>query len=292
MQWTNDSGAAYGQDPYAGAGYPYAQGQGQGHGYGHGYTYGHAYGGTATTDTATLPWSPEPAYGTHPGHAAFTTGTYPHAPGTHLYAAGPGPATTVWDARYGDALTVPPPEFATPVPAVPEVAAEPPPGPEPDAAGEAVRPVFVDSSGRRQRRVLRATRLLLIPAGGYVALLISTVLGGPSISSPAVPQPHSPHPAAPGASAPDTAPGTEQSSGTTDSVAAPRNSRSTATRAAVGPADRPTGSATPVATSGTTAAPTGTTSPTSASTPTATTTAAPTSVSQGRGVGSTRNPVK
>lgn len=290
MQWTNDSGAAYGQDPYTCAGYPYAHGQG--HGYGHGYTYGHEHRGTATTDTATLPWSPEPVYGTHPGYAAFATGTYPQAPGTHLYAAGPGPATTAWDAHYGDALTVPSPEFSTPVLAVPEVAAEPPLDPEPDAAGEAVRPVFVDSSGRRQRRVLRATRLLLIPAGGYVALLISTVLGGPSISSPVVPQPHSPQPAAPGATAPDSAPGTDHSSGTTDSVAAPRNSRSTATRAAVGPTDRPSGSSTPVAISGTTTAPTRTTSPTSASTPTATTTAAPTSVSQGRGVGSTHNPVK
>ncbi|MFF8942455.1 hypothetical protein ACF1A5_09295 [Streptomyces sp. NPDC014864] len=191
---------------------------------------------------------------------------------------------------------MPSPEFGTHVPAVPEAAAEPSPGPrpepEPDAAGEAVRPVFVDSSGRRQRRVQRATRLLLIPAGGYVALLISTVLGGPSISSPVVPQPHSPHPAAPGATAPDSAPGTDHSSGTTDSVAAPQHSRATATRAAVGPADGPTGSSTPVATSGATAAPTRTTSPTSAPTPTATTTAAPTPVSQGRGVGSTHNPVK
>ncbi|MET7379053.1 hypothetical protein ABZT08_09510 [Streptomyces sp. NPDC005526] len=288
MQWTNDSGAAYGEDPYAGAGYPYAHGQG--HGYGHGYTYEHGHGGTATTDTATLPWSPQPAYGTHPGQAAFTTGTYPHAPGTHPYPAGPGPATTAWDAPHGDALTVPPPEYGTPVPAVPQGGAEPPPGPEPEAAGEAVRPVFVDSSGRRQRRVLRATRLLLIPAGGYVALLISTVLGGPSISSPVVPQPHSPHPAAPGATAPDAAPGTDHSSGTTDSVAAPRNSPSAATRAAAGPTGRPAGSSTPVATSGTTAAPTRTTSP--APTPTATTTAAPTSAFQGRGAGSTHNPVK
>ncbi|MFF3143216.1 hypothetical protein ACFVRU_16170, partial [Streptomyces sp. NPDC057927] len=34
-------------------------------------------------------------------------------------------------------------------------------------------------AGRRRRRVRRAARLLVIPIGGYVALLLNTMLGGP-----------------------------------------------------------------------------------------------------------------
>ena len=34
-------------------------------------------------------------------------------------------------------------------------------------------PVFVDASGRRQRRVRRAGRILAVPAAGYLALLAS-----------------------------------------------------------------------------------------------------------------------
>lgn len=58
--------------------------------------------------------------------------------------------------------------------------------PRPPAA---VRPVFVDPSGRRQRRVRRLGRLLAIPAAGYAALLLSTALGGPSVDSPYLPLP-------------------------------------------------------------------------------------------------------
>ncbi|MFC1431427.1 hypothetical protein ACEZDB_12320 [Streptacidiphilus sp. N1-3] len=46
---------------------------------------------------------------------------------------------------------------------------------------------FVDSSGRRQRRVRRLGRLLLVPAAAYVALLVSTLLGGPTVRSPLLP---------------------------------------------------------------------------------------------------------
>ncbi|SEO35345.1 hypothetical protein [Actinacidiphila rubida] len=51
------------------------------------------------------------------------------------------------------------------------------------------RPVFVDASGRRQRRVRRLGYLLVIPAAAYVALVLSTVLGGPSVDSPLLPVP-------------------------------------------------------------------------------------------------------
>ena len=73
------------------------------------------------------------------------------------------------------------------------------------ALNESPRPVLVDFSGRRQRRLLRAAGLLMILAGGYVALLISTVLVGPGLSSPFVPPPGSssrtkPYVSAPGAS--------------------------------------------------------------------------------------------
>ncbi|GAA0676072.1 hypothetical protein GCM10010193_31430 [Kitasatospora atroaurantiaca] len=49
-------------------------------------------------------------------------------------------------------------------------------------------PVFVDTSGRRQRRVRRIGWLLAVPAAGYLALLVSSVLGGPSINAPFLPQ--------------------------------------------------------------------------------------------------------
>ncbi|MEY9964899.1 hypothetical protein ABIA33_002941 [Streptacidiphilus sp. MAP12-16] len=56
----------------------------------------------------------------------------------------------------------------------------------------ALSPVFVDSSGRRQRRVRRLGRLLIVPAAAYVALLVSTLLGGPTIQSPLLPLPAPP----------------------------------------------------------------------------------------------------
>jgi hypothetical protein len=59
--------------------------------------------------------------------------------------------------------------------------------PPPVVDSAAVGPVFVDPSGRRQRRVRRVGWLLVVPAAGYVAVLLSTVLGGPS--SPFLPLP-------------------------------------------------------------------------------------------------------
>jgi hypothetical protein len=81
-------------------------------------------------------------------------------------------------------------------------------GHRPGGPPSAARPVFVDPSGRRQRRVRRLGRLLVIPAAGYVALLLSAAFGGPSVESPYLPLPaaggHGPGtattgPAAPGA---------------------------------------------------------------------------------------------
>ncbi|MBM9507965.1 hypothetical protein ITX44_26130 [Streptomyces sp. KK5PA1] len=53
----------------------------------------------------------------------------------------------------------------------------------------ATRPVFVDASGRRQRTVRRLGRFLVVPAAGYIALLLSSAFGGPTISSPYLPLP-------------------------------------------------------------------------------------------------------
>ncbi|MEY9870761.1 hypothetical protein ABH931_000215 [Streptacidiphilus sp. MAP12-33] len=54
------------------------------------------------------------------------------------------------------------------------------------------RPVFVDASGRRQRRVRLIGRVLVVPAVGYIGLLVSTLLGGPTINSPYLPLPAPP----------------------------------------------------------------------------------------------------
>ncbi|UXY20024.1 hypothetical protein N8I84_15835 [Streptomyces cynarae] len=265
MQWTDESGRTYGEDPYGGVGYPYA------HGYDH--------GGSAVTDTATMPWdSAQLEQWTHPGGdpratgpdpyatgmASYAAGTQPHATGHLPYATGPAPAPAAWDAPHGDVLTVPLPDPDAPghVPA-------------PDAAdSESVRPVFVDSSGRRQRRVLRAARLLLIPAGGYVALLISAALGGPTLDAPFVPQPDpAHHPAKPSVAAPDSSPEAGRSAGSASPTRARQASRPTA---------RPTASTAPAATS----APTAGASPA----PAATHAAAPTP--RGRAIGSSHKPVK
>ncbi|MFF1909149.1 hypothetical protein [Kitasatospora sp. NPDC058218] len=57
--------------------------------------------------------------------------------------------------------------------------------------------MFVDSSGRRQRRVRRLGLLLAVPAAGYLVLLASTVLGGPTVSAPFLPLPAPPSAAPP-----------------------------------------------------------------------------------------------
>ncbi|MGW7523345.1 hypothetical protein [Streptomyces sp. NPDC054783] len=210
MQWTDESGRGYGEEPYGGAGY--------------GYAYGHQ-GGGAVTDTATLPW----------------------------------------DAVHQGQFDTQPIPFAPQIPFVPE----------PDTpVSEPARPVFVDSSGRRQRRVLRAAWLLMIPAGGYVALLISTLLGGPSVSAPFVPQPAATHPATPRLNAPA---GTGRPAGSTNPAAAHTGPRPV--RKAPGSTAAPTAPA-----AGTTVTQAQTTSPASASTRTP----AP----KGRALGSSHKPVK
>lgn len=150
MQWTNGNGGAYGEDPYAGAGYAYAYGHegyshdgygGEGYGYeAYGYeAYGHeAYGG----DTATLTWDPvQPTQCAQPHPTAWD-------------GAG-GPA---WEATHGDALTMPGPESDTqPIPFVPVPAPESEPDPD-TAEGEPVRPVFVDTGTVRGRLLWRMVR--------------------------------------------------------------------------------------------------------------------------------------
>ncbi|KOY56124.1 hypothetical protein [Streptomyces sp. XY332] len=117
-------------------------------------------------------------------------------------------------------------------------------------------PVFVDSSGRRQRRVRRMGRLLVIPAAAYVVLLISTVMGGPTVRSPFLPSAQAPQspkakdPAAgstPSPSVGKAANGTRspQPSGATATVP---SSAISGSPAAAGPTAAPVGS--PTASSG------------------------------------------
>lgn len=271
MQWTNGNGGAYGEDPYADAGHAYAYGHaGYGHnghgGEGYGYeTYGHeaygheAYGG----DTATLTWDPlQP-----------TQWAQPH-PTTWDGAGGPA-----WGAAHGDVLTATGPESHTqPIPFVPMPAPESEPDPD-TAEGDPARPVFVDASGRRQRRVMRAARLLVIPAGGYVALLISTVLGGPGVGAPFVPQSDAAHRATPRVTASDSPSAPSHSARSVNSAAGHADSR---------PAARQTSP--PVRTTALTAS--ATTAPTRATSSTATASPTPTFSSRGRARGASHKPAK
>ncbi|MFB7503901.1 hypothetical protein [Streptomyces broussonetiae] len=256
MQGTNGNGGAYGEDPYAGAGYAYAYGHAE---YGHnGYGY-EAYGG----DTDTLTWDP----------VQPTQWAQPH-PTTWDGAGGPA-----WGAAHGDVLTATGPESDTqPISFVPVPA--PKSEPDPDTAeGEPVRPVFVDASGRRQRRVLRAARLLVIPAGGYVALLISTVLGGPGAGAPFVPQSDAAHRATPHVTASDSPPAPSHSAGRVNSAAGHADSLPTAQRTAQ--PVRPTALTAPA-----------TTAPTRVTSPTATASPTPTFSSRGRARGTSHKPAK
>ncbi|MEV7519403.1 hypothetical protein [Streptomyces sp. NPDC091371] len=60
--------------------------------------------------------------------------------------------------------------------------------PSPAEAAEP-SPVFVDTSGRRQRRVRRLGWLLVVPAAAYVVLVLSSLFGGPTLRSPFLPAP-------------------------------------------------------------------------------------------------------
>ncbi|MGR4881353.1 hypothetical protein ACIPUC_18375 [Streptomyces sp. LARHCF249] len=85
----------------------------------------------------------------------------------------------------------------------------------PSTAGAAEpSPVFVDSSGRRQRRVRRLGWLLVVPAAGYVVLVLSSLFGGPTLKSPFLPAPRSAD------AAPSKAPAAEP--GSPSASAAPR----------------------------------------------------------------------
>ncbi len=101
-----------------------------------------------------------------------------------------------------------------------------------EAAESTAAPVFVDSSGRRQRRVRRLGLLLAVPAAGYLCLLVSTVLGGPTVSAPFLPLPQPPA-AAPAAPTPSDL-GTERP----DSVQPARAEPTTAAPHAGTPAAR------------------------------------------------------
>ncbi|MFF4307152.1 hypothetical protein [Streptomyces sp. NPDC001601] len=255
-----------------GAGYGEEPPSGRGYGYAHGHE---ATGGTAV-DTATA--EPEP-----------------WAAGAPVLVAGPDRlAGAEWDSPHGDVITVLPTDLDESGRPVPE-----PDTPENDPA----RPVFVDASGRRQRRVRRAARLLLIPAGVYVALLVSALLGGPTISAPFVPLPDTTHPATPRATTPGSPAGTDHGhpARSTDSGAADQDAldaRPTAPRTAPGRTGGQAAATTPATTSATTATPAGTAAPTTTATPTtsaaasagATSTEAPSA--KGRANAASHKPVK
>lgn len=51
------------------------------------------------------------------------------------------------------------------------------------------KPVFVDSSGHRHRKIRRLGLVVAIPVVGYLVLLASSVLGGPQVDTPLIPLP-------------------------------------------------------------------------------------------------------
>lgn len=134
--------------------------------------------------------------------------------------------------------------------------------PEPAQQVRELAPVFVDASGRRQRRVRRLGRLLVVPAAVYVALLVSTLLGGPTIHSPLVPLPDAPRPGGPVGAPVDTAVPHRSThptaSGHATAGAAPRAgaTATAAASAARSTAPAATASAVPAATASATAVPT------------------------------------
>ncbi|MGW3129637.1 hypothetical protein [Streptomyces sp. NPDC001076] len=262
MQWTGDGGAGYGEEPYAGAG--------------HGCAHGHEGTGGTAVDTAVGTATAEPE---------------PRAAGAPVLVAGPDRlAGAECDSPHGDVITVLPTDHDDSDRPVPE-----PDTPENDPA----RPVFVDASGRRQRRVRRAARLLVIPAGVYVALLVSALLGGPAVTAPFVPLPDTTHPATPRATTSGSPAGTGHGhpGRNTDAGAAAENARPTSPRTASDRADGQTGGQPTTTAPGVTSAPTA--SPTTASPTTsadasasasAGSTAAPSA--KGRAIGASHRPVK
>lgn len=121
----------------------------------------------------------------------------PFRPGTGLCAARPpavgraAPNPTDLDPTVTVALYDHEPAAGDPLPGSPAAF------PSEQAAETTAAPVFVDSSGRRQRRVRRLGLLLAVPAAGYLVLLASTLLGGPTVDAPFLPLPAAPSAAAP-----------------------------------------------------------------------------------------------
>nr|BFD89607.1 hypothetical protein KitaXyl93_09670 [Kitasatospora sp. Xyl93] len=122
-------------------------------------------------------------------------------PGTDRFAPVAGPADhQPWPGEAQD-----PPTAELPVLA--DTADEQPPSPPAPGSPPVPPPVFVDASGRRQRRIRRLGVALAVPAGGYLVLLASTLLGGPTVSAPFLPIPQPAAPSAPArAATPSAAP--------------------------------------------------------------------------------------
>ncbi|WP_199881381.1 hypothetical protein [Streptomyces sp. CB03911] len=113
-------------------------------------------------------------------------------------------------------------------------------------------PVFVDASGRRQRQVRRFGRLLVVPAVGYVILLVSTLLGGPTVQSPFLPSAQAPRPSVSSPPAAPEAPSPTVEAQPSDRPA-PARSAARGGTAATAPTATATGPG--AATAGTSAAP-------------------------------------
>jgi hypothetical protein len=137
------------------------------------------------------------------------------------------------------------------------------------------KPVFVDSSGHRHRTIRRLGAVLAVPVGGYVLLLVSSVLGGPRVDTPLIPLPeaakHEPAPRV--TKAPERAaetPNPSESVRTPDTSLRPVGAVTTTPGTPESPT---TGTPTPATSAPATSAPvpsTPTVAPTSSSTPTAT----------------------
>ncbi|MEV8093639.1 hypothetical protein [Kitasatospora sp. NPDC085879] len=109
-------------------------------------------------------------------------------------------------------------------------------------------PVFVDASGRRRRLVRRAGWLLTVPAAGYLGLLASSLVGGPTLDAPFLPAlpAHTADPAA-------TAPAAPPAAATAAPAVRPAGTATVPREAVTPPAARPTTA--PPATAGPTATP-------------------------------------
>ncbi|MFF8479020.1 hypothetical protein [Streptomyces sp. NPDC015414] len=126
--------------------------------------------------------------------------------------------------------------------------------------------------------MLRTTWLLVTPAVGYVALLTSSLLGGPTISAPFVPRTH---PADPASTHVSTAPPTSGSARSAEPAAAHKNT-ATAVPSAAAPSRTSATATAPAATSRTPPTPTETFTQASAPAPS----------TKGRALGSSHRPSK